>query len=76
MNRQQAKELLPIIQAFAEGKIIQSRRINGRWIDLDIKAPLSITSVIEEPQKISYQARTQIPPIQICRRVLAGNEKA
>lgn len=51
MNRQQAKDLLPIIQAFAEGKIIQSIRINGRWIDLDIKAPLSITRVIEEPQK-------------------------
>jgi hypothetical protein len=34
MNREQAKELLPIIQAFAEGKIIQSRRINGMWIDL------------------------------------------
>ena len=29
MNRQQAKELLPIIQAFAEGKAIQSRYING-----------------------------------------------
>lgn len=35
MNRQQAKELLPIIQAFAEGKPIQSRYINGSntWFD-------------------------------------------
>lgn len=35
MNRQQAKELLPIIQAFAEGKTIQSRYINGSntWLD-------------------------------------------
>ena len=35
MNRQQAKDLLPIIQAFAEGKTIQSRFINGSntWWD-------------------------------------------
>lgn len=35
MNRQEAKELLPIIQAFAEGKTIQSRFINGSntWWD-------------------------------------------
>lgn len=29
MNRQQAKELLPIIEAFAEGKTIESRYIEG-----------------------------------------------
>lgn len=34
MNRQQAKELLPIIQAFAEGKIIQVRTNNiSKWIE-------------------------------------------
>lgn len=35
MNRQQAKDLLPIIQAFAEGKTIQSKYINGSntWWD-------------------------------------------
>lgn len=33
MNRQQAKELLPIMQAFAEGKIIQFRTNNiSKWI--------------------------------------------
>ena len=38
MNRQRAKELLPIIQAFAEGKEIQIRRsIGGRWDDLTIE---------------------------------------
>ena len=51
MNREQAKKILPIIQAFAEGKIIQSRRINGMWIDLEMKDALNITRVIEEPQK-------------------------
>lgn len=33
MNRQQAKELLPIIQAFAEGKRVQTIDKNGEWIN-------------------------------------------
>ena len=36
MNRKQAKELMPIIQAFAEGKAIESRCIKGDkslWYD-------------------------------------------
>lgn len=33
MNRQQAKELLPIIQAFAEGKTVQTIDKNGEWIN-------------------------------------------
>ncbi|WP_337438422.1 hypothetical protein [Prevotella sp.] len=34
MNRQQAKDLLPIIQAFAEGKTIQQAGRRG-WFDVD-----------------------------------------
>ncbi len=34
MNRQQAKELLPIMQAFAEGKTIEFRTNNiSKWIE-------------------------------------------
>lgn len=33
MNRQQAKELLPVIQAFADGKTIQVKGGNGIWCD-------------------------------------------
>ena len=36
MNRKEAKELMPIIQAFAEGKVIESRCIKGDkslWYD-------------------------------------------
>lgn len=35
MNRQQAKDMLPIIQALAEGKHIQSKNLIGNWIDVD-----------------------------------------
>ena len=36
MNRKEAKEIMPIIQAFAEGKVIESRCIKGDkslWYD-------------------------------------------
>lgn len=38
MNRNQAKELLSIIKAFSEGKVIQSRHIKGGaslWYDVE-----------------------------------------
>lgn len=34
MTREEAKKLLPIIQAFAEGKAIQFRTNNRPWVDL------------------------------------------
>lgn len=37
MTREQAKELLPIIQAFAEGKTIQFKSIDDKWDDLGNK---------------------------------------
>ncbi len=36
MTREEAQELLPVIQAFAEGKAIQSRAFkDGYWYDVD-----------------------------------------
>lgn len=35
MNREQAKEMLPIIQALAEGKHIQLKDRIGNWMDID-----------------------------------------
>lgn len=64
MDRQQAKELLPIIQAFAEGKIIQSRRINGMWIDLEMKTALNIISLINEPQKYRIKPEPKYRPFK------------
>ena len=32
MNRNQAKELLPIIKAFSEGKTIQVKQTSGNWM--------------------------------------------
>lgn len=38
MNRQQAKELLPIIQAFAEGRAIELKDSYGKWVESDLLA--------------------------------------
>ena len=35
MTREKAKELLPIIQAFVDGKTIQFLSDKGKWIDID-----------------------------------------
>lgn len=38
MNRQQAKELLPIIQAFAKGRPIEYQDSYEKWVESDIMA--------------------------------------
>lgn len=35
MNRERAKELLPVIQAFAAGKTIQVLSYTGKWSDIE-----------------------------------------
>ena len=41
MTREQAKEILPIIQAFAEGKKIQYRNYYDEWMDIKENEGLS-----------------------------------
>lgn len=41
MTRENAKELLPIIQAWAEGKEIQLKSCSGKWIDIGENEGLS-----------------------------------
>ena len=38
MNRQEAKELLPIIQAFAKGRLIEYQDSYEKWVESDIMA--------------------------------------
>lgn len=35
MNKDNAKDYLPLVQALAEGKVIQLQVDNGEWLDLD-----------------------------------------
>jgi len=64
MNRERAKELLPIIQAFAEGKAIQFRLegLNGdhSWNDLLEDERMTVTFPAED-----YEYRIKPEPMEI-----------
>ena len=45
MTREEAKELLPIIKAFAEGKEIQYRNSLNEWLDITKNDGLSFVSL-------------------------------
>lgn len=49
MNRKVAAELLPIIKAFAEAKVIQILNDRGEWDDLTEREGLPIGTLTEEP---------------------------
>lgn len=59
MDRQQAKELLPIIQAFAEGKIIQVKGPDNRWYDYSGNRKLKFDS---DPQKYRIKPEPKYRP--------------
>lgn len=51
MNRNQAKEILPIIQALADGEIIQFAATDKEWVDLDSDdGGLFLETLINNPQ--------------------------
>ena len=55
MNREEVNNLLPILQAFAEGKEIQYKD-NGSWVDFDKGEGLAIL------QALSYPSNYRIKP--------------
>lgn len=57
MNREQAKALLPFIQAFSEGKTIQFKS-NGKWVDLD-SASFMLT-----PERYRIKPESKYRPFQ------------
>lgn len=62
MNRQQAKELLPIIQAFAEGKTIQFKWPNGAWIDLEDRDVINSATLVNMPQDYRIKSEPKYRP--------------
>lgn len=58
MNRQQAKELLPIIQAFAEGKTIEMKTLKGYW-----EAQEEMSSILI-PQTYRIKPETKYRPFK------------
>lgn len=59
MNRKQAKELLPILQAFAEGKTIQYSYRGTDWIDI---SPDGAADFSDNPSKYRIKPESKYRP--------------
>ena len=61
MTREEAKELLPIIQAFAEGKTIEFRNSDGEWDEADSPTwgKRFIYRIKPEPKYIPFKTKEE-----------------
>lgn len=63
MNRNQAKEILPIIQALADGRTIQFAATDKEWVDLDSDdGGVFLETLINNPQ--SYRTKPKYRPFK------------
>lgn len=58
MNKQQALEMLPIIQAWAQGKPIQ-RKVNNAWVDVE-----SAIDAESDPTEYRIKKETKYSPLE------------
>ena len=80
MDRNQAKEFYPILQAFAEGKTIETRRkpTTDNGVTKDGWYEFNDWTEMKELEywvnvEVSHQARANLQTFQGCRRVLERN---
>ena len=62
MTKEQIKNVLPLIQAFAEGKIIQYRDPSlgiKEWSDLEYSVGVPVNNLLEEPN--NYRVKPEPP---------------
>lgn len=64
MNRQETKNILPIIQAFAEGKTVQFKWGNGAWVDLEKNDALNLARLVKYPQDYRIKPEPKYRPFK------------
>jgi hypothetical protein len=64
MNREQAKKMLPIIQAFAEDKTVQFKWSNGAWIDFEKGDEIDPMVLMEKPQNYRVKPNSEYRPFK------------
>ena len=64
MTREEVKILLPIIQAFAEGKVIQTKNGDEIWITIGKEADLNIESLAEYPDCFRIKPEPKYRPFK------------
>lgn len=63
MNRNQAKKILPIIQALADGRTVQFAATDKEWVDLDSDdGGVFLETLINNPQ--SYRIKPNYRPFK------------
>ena len=64
MTREEIKKVLPVIQAFTEGKIIQTKNGDETWITIDKEADLNIESLAEYPDCFRVKPEPKYRPFK------------
>lgn len=64
MTREEVKILLPIIQAFAEGKVIQTKNGDETWITIGKETDLNIESLAEYPDCFRIKPESKYRPFK------------
>lgn len=69
MTREEAKKLMPVIQAFADGKDVETKTGSG-WMSIENM------SFAGNPNSYRIKPEQKVPPFCQCRRVLSGDAEA
>lgn len=64
MTREEIKKVLPVIQAFTEGKVIQTKNGDETWITIDKEADLNIESLAEYPDCFRVKPEPKYRPFK------------
>ena len=64
MTREEVKTMLPIIQAFAEGKVIQTKNGDETWITIGKETDLNIESLAEYPDCFRIKPEPKYRPFK------------
>ena len=64
MTREDTKAMLPILQAFSEGKVIQFLNDRGEWNDLTEREGLPIGTLREEPNSFRTKPEPKYRPFK------------
>ena len=64
MTREEIKKVLPVIQAFTEGKIIQTKNGDETWITIGKEADLNIESLAEYPDCFRVKPEPKYRPFK------------
>lgn len=64
MTREEIKKVLPVIQAFAEGKVIQTKNGDKTWITIGKETDLNIESLAEYPDCFRIKPEPEYRPFK------------